>query len=62
MFAYALIGALTNQEFSRISEDEKNEARSFVRGLAAAEKAQKNKSKKQPQKNPKKPLKKSTRK
>lgn len=63
MFAYALIGALTNQEFSRISEDEKNEARTFVRGLAAAEKkAQKNKIKKQAQKKSTKTRKKLSRK
>lgn len=47
IFAYALIGALNNQEFSRISEEQKNEARTFVRGLAAAEK-EKAKAKKKP--------------
>ncbi|WP_413290835.1 TfoX/Sxy family DNA transformation protein [Bdellovibrio sp. HCB337] len=33
VFAYALIGALTNKEWNAISESEKEEARNFVRSL-----------------------------
>lgn len=33
LYAYALIGALTNTEFSRISDQEKAEARAFVKSL-----------------------------
>lgn len=33
LFAYALIGALTNTEYSRISETQKNEAKAFVHSL-----------------------------
>ncbi len=39
IFAYALIGALTNTEFSRITEEEKAEARAFVKSLAPPKKA-----------------------
>lgn len=34
LFAYALIGALTNREWNALSEKEKEEARNFVRSLA----------------------------
>lgn len=33
LYAYALIGALTNTEFSRISDEEKEEAKAFVKSL-----------------------------
>ncbi|WII73569.1 TfoX/Sxy family DNA transformation protein [Bdellovibrio sp. 22V] len=38
IYAYALIGALTNTEFNRISEEEKAEARAFVKSLPKVEK------------------------
>lgn len=38
MYAYALIGALTNTEFNRISEEEKAEAKAFVRSTPKPEK------------------------
>jgi|GEM_PF-676305 TfoX C-terminal domain. len=38
MYAYALIGALKNLEFNRISEEDKLAARTFVRGLKKIEK------------------------
>ncbi|WP_373999301.1 TfoX/Sxy family DNA transformation protein [Bdellovibrio bacteriovorus] len=52
IYAYALIGALTNTEFNLISQAEKDEARSFVQGLAKKEKELKKKAlaKKAPQK------------
>jgi hypothetical protein len=46
IFAYVLIGALTNKEWSRISEDEKQEARDFVKSLAPVKKKAKKKVKK----------------
>ncbi|MDG0817661.1 TfoX/Sxy family DNA transformation protein [Bdellovibrio svalbardensis] len=36
IFAYALIGALTNKEWNRISDQEKQEAREFVKSLPSA--------------------------
>lgn len=38
LFAYAMIGALTNTEFSRITDEEKAEARAFVKSLAPVKK------------------------
>jgi hypothetical protein len=38
IYAYALIGALTNKEFSQISEDEKQQARDFTKSVRDAEK------------------------
>ncbi|KHD87542.1 MAG: hypothetical protein OM95_13955 [Bdellovibrio sp. ArHS] len=38
LYAYALIGALTNTEFTQISQAEKDEAREFVRSLKPAKK------------------------
>lgn len=53
IFAYALIGALANKEWNRISEDEKLEARQHIKSLAP---------KKEPKKNLKKVLKKASKK
>ncbi len=39
MFAYALIGALTNTELSRITDAEKAEARAFVKALSPTKKS-----------------------
>lgn len=41
IFAYALIGALTNKEWSRISESEKQEARDYVRSLPTSKSTKK---------------------
>lgn len=41
IYAYALIGALTNKEFSQISEDEKQQAKDFTKSLRDAEKKSK---------------------
>lgn len=38
LYAYALIGALTNTEWSRISEQEKSEAKEFTRSLRKGKK------------------------
>lgn len=41
LYAYALIGALTNTEFTRISEEEKAEARAFIKSIPKPEKKKK---------------------
>lgn len=46
IFTYALIGALKNQEWFRISEDEKREARAFTGSLKPVSGAKKKKGKK----------------
>jgi hypothetical protein len=46
LFAYALIGALTNTEYSRISEAQKNEAKAFVHSLPRPVKQNKSRLKK----------------
>ncbi|MNK91293.1 hypothetical protein D3C87_1113850 [compost metagenome] len=43
MFAYALIGALTNKEWNGLSEDEKQEAKDFTKSLAPVKKTAKKK-------------------
>ncbi|WP_413613122.1 TfoX/Sxy family DNA transformation protein [Bdellovibrio sp. HCB-110] len=41
LYAYALIGALTNTEFTRISDEEKAEAKAFIKSIPKPEKKQK---------------------
>lgn len=51
IYAYALIGALTNKEFSQISEDEKQQAKDFTKSIREANKVKEKKiSKKKPAK------------
>jgi hypothetical protein len=45
IYGYALIGALTNKEFSHISEEEKQAARDFTKSLRDKEKSAVKKSK-----------------
>lgn len=41
LYAYALIGALTNKEFTQISEEEKAEAKAFVKSIPKPDKKKK---------------------
>lgn len=41
LYAYTLIGALTNREWNRITDEEKNEARAFAKTLAPQKKLKK---------------------
>ncbi len=46
MYAYALVGALTNKEWNRLTEEEKLEAKTFTRSIPVDKKTKKSKAKK----------------